>query len=49
MFVPYRCPGLVKGAVSYVPLVGPATSMPVAGLPGQGTAVPVGRFSFRVP
>jgi hypothetical protein len=49
MFVPYRCPGVVKGTVSYVPLVGPATAMPVAGLPGQGAAIPVGRFSFRVP
>lgn len=49
MFVPYRCPGVVKGTVSYVPLVGPATSMPVAGLPGQGRAVLVGRFTFRVP
>jgi hypothetical protein len=49
MFVPYRCPGVVKGDVSYVPLVGPATSMPVTGLPGQGTAIPVGRFSFHMP
>jgi hypothetical protein len=49
MFVPYRCPGVVKGTVSYVPLVGPATSMPVAGLPGQGRAVLVGRFNFSVP
>jgi hypothetical protein len=49
MFVPYRCPGVVKGTVSYVPLVGPATSIPVAGLPGQGAALPVGRLSFRVP
>jgi len=49
MFVPYRCPGIVRGSVSYVPLVGPATAMPVPGLPGQGTAIPVGSFAFRVP
>jgi hypothetical protein len=49
MFVPYRCAGTVRGNVTYVPLVGPATSMPVAGLPGQGASIPVGSFAFRVP
>jgi hypothetical protein len=49
MFIPYRCPGIVRGKVTYVPLVGPATSMPVAGLPGQGAGIPVGTFAFRVP
>jgi hypothetical protein len=49
MFIPYRCPGIVRGSVTYVPLVGPATAMPVPGLPGQGTAIPVGNFAFRVP
>jgi hypothetical protein len=49
MFAPNRCAGVVRGSVSYVPLVEPATSMPVPGLPGQGTAILVGSFTFRVP
>ncbi len=49
MFVPYTCPGAVRGRVSYVPTVGAASAMPVPGLPGQGHAIPVARFSFRVP
>jgi hypothetical protein len=49
MCVPYRCPGTVTGTVSHVPLVGPATAMRVTGLPCQGAAIPVGRFSFDVP
>lgn len=49
MFVPYSCPGVVHGSVSYVPTEGAATSMPVLGLPGQGKPVLVGRFSFTVP
>ncbi len=49
MFVPYRCPGIVRGSVTYVPLVRAATAMPVPGLPGQGTAITVGTFSFRIP
>ena len=28
---------------------GPANSMPIIGLPGQGRSILVGRFSFRVP
>jgi hypothetical protein len=48
-FVPYSCPGIVRGIVSYVPTEGPAGAMDVEGLPGQGTPIPVGRFSFRVP
>jgi hypothetical protein len=48
-FVPYRCPGLVRGNVTYIATVGPATSTPVPGLPGQAGPVPVGNFSFRVP
>jgi hypothetical protein len=49
MFVPYSCPGTVRGTVTYVPTVGAASSMPVTGLPGQGHSIPVARFSFRVP
>jgi hypothetical protein len=48
-FVPYRCPGIVHGTLSYVPTEGAAGSTPVIGLPGQGKPVPVGRFSFVVP
>jgi hypothetical protein len=46
MFIPYRCPGVVHGSVTYVPTVGPASSMPVFGLPGQRSSIAVGRFSF---
>jgi hypothetical protein len=49
ILVPYRCPGIVGGSVTYVPLTGAATAMPVPGLPGQGTAIPVSSFSFRIP
>lgn len=49
MLVPYRCPGVVHGKVTYVPTVGPASSMPITGLPGQGRPLLVGRFSFTVP
>jgi putative protein kinase ArgK-like GTPase of G3E family len=49
MFVPYRCHGVVHGTVTYVPTDGPASSMAVTGLPGQGKPVLVGRFSFTVP
>ena len=49
MFVPLGCPGLVRGTVSYVATVGPATSMPVPGLPGQAAPVTVGSFNFHVP
>ncbi len=47
--IPDRCPGVVRGTISYVPTTGPANSMPIIGLPGQGHAIPVGRFSVRVP
>jgi hypothetical protein len=49
MFVPYRCHGVVHGTVTYVPTDGPASSMAVTGLSGQGKPVLVGRFSFTVP
>jgi len=48
-FVPYRCHGLARGTVTYVPTVGAAGAMPVTGLPGQGKPVLVGRFAFVVP
>ena len=47
--VPYSCPGVMHGTVSYVPTEGAASSMPITGLPGQGRSVLVGRFSFTVP
>jgi hypothetical protein len=47
--VPYSCPGLAHGTVSYIPTTGPASSMAVEGLPGQMQSVPVGRFSFKIP
>jgi len=46
--VPYSCPGVMRGTVTYVPTEGAASSMPIAGLPGQGKSVLVGRFSFTV-
>ena len=49
MLVPKSCPGLVRGTITYVPTSGPANSMPIVGLPGQGRSILVGRFSFRVP
>ncbi len=48
-FVPYRCHGLAHVTVAYVPTVGPAGSMPVTGLPGQGKPVLVGAVALRVP
>jgi hypothetical protein len=49
MLVPYVCAGVFHGKVTYVPIVGPASSMAVTGLPGQGRPLLVGRFSFSVP
>ncbi|HLM85383.1 MAG TPA: hypothetical protein VK272_04250 [Solirubrobacteraceae bacterium] len=48
MFLPYSCPGVVHGTLSYVPTEGPASSMPVVGLPGHEKSILVGRFSFTV-
>ncbi len=48
-FVPYRCHGLAHVTVAYVPTVGPAGSMPVTGLPGEGKPVLVGGAALRVP
>ncbi|HWH11455.1 MAG TPA: hypothetical protein VG165_10030 [Solirubrobacteraceae bacterium] len=47
--IPYSCPGVAHGTVSYVPTTGPASSMSVVGLPGQTASIPVGQFSFDVP
>jgi hypothetical protein len=49
MFIPYSCPGVVRGSVTYIPTVGPASSMSVTGLPGQNKSIAVGRFSFIMP
>ncbi len=49
MFVPYRCHGLARGTVTYVPTIGAAGAMPVTGLPGEGKPLLVGRFNFLVP
>jgi hypothetical protein len=48
-FVPYGCPGVAHGTVTYVPTNGPASSMSTPGLPGQTKSITVGRFSFKVP
>ena len=47
--IPKSCVGAVHGKIAYVPTSGPASSMPIVGLPGQSRSIPVGRFSFRVP
>lgn len=47
--VPYECPGVVHGTITYVPTNGPASSMSTPGLPGQTKSITVGRFSFHVP
>jgi hypothetical protein len=49
MLVPESCAGPVHGTITYVPTTGPANSMPIVGLPGQGHSILVGRFSFKVP
>jgi hypothetical protein len=47
--IPATCAGPVHGTIAYVPTSGPASSMPIIGLAGQGRSILVGRFSFRVP
>jgi hypothetical protein len=49
MFVPYSCPGVFHGSITYVATTGAASSMPVPGLEGQNGSIPVARFSFLVP
>jgi hypothetical protein len=46
--LPYSCPGVIHGSISYRPAVGPAGPLSPGG-PEEDGAVGVGRFSFRVP
>jgi hypothetical protein len=46
--VPYSCPGVIHGSISYRPTAGPAGPLSPGG-PGEGGTIPVGRFSFVVP
>jgi hypothetical protein len=50
MFVPYHCPGVVHGSVSYVATTGPDSAMLTPPpIPGRHGSTPVGRFSFTIP
>jgi hypothetical protein len=47
--VPYSCPGVIHGRITYRPSAGAAGPLSPGGLPGEKGNIPVGRFSFVVP
>jgi hypothetical protein len=48
--MPYSCPGIIHGSISYRPASGPAGPLTPGGMsPYERGVIPVGRFSFRVP
>jgi hypothetical protein len=48
-FLDAACPGVYHVTVGLVSTDGPSGAMPVPGLPGQSTEVPVGEGTFRIP
>lgn len=49
MFLNPGCHGVTHITVSYVTVDGPSGSMPVPGLPGQSTPIPVGETTVELP
>jgi hypothetical protein len=47
--LPYSCPGVIHGSITYRPTVGAAGPLSPGGLPGEKGNIPVGRFSFVMP